>query len=178
MELKPCRFTGPWKSITEAEQWIQETTNGPRSLIFTIFLKEEPGAQKIIGLVGLNRWDKIHYMLHPKFWGSGYCSEALGAFLIALFRHQPKRLSIGTVVSSDNIGSLRVLEKCGFVPDAPKTSVSMPTTAEISEHEELYELKYVVKNSGLPDGSLLKPVRPTAPKGRVLYYRYVKPATN
>jgi hypothetical protein len=125
--------------------------------MYTIFLGDQLEAEKIIGLVGLNRWDQVHYILDPKFSGLGYSTEALTAFLIALFELQPKRLSIGTVLSSENLASKRVLEKCGFVPGKPKREVSMPESTEISEQDELKELKSVEEYAGPPKEEVLTP---------------------
>ena len=109
--------------------------------MYTIFLKISPEEDRIIGVVGLNAWDQVHIMIDPKFSGLGYAPEALKAFLISLFRLQPKRLSIGTLVSADNLASRKMLEVCGFVPDAPKTFVAARSKEEITEREELNALE-------------------------------------
>jgi hypothetical protein len=103
-------------------------------------------------------------MIHPEVWGLGYATEALRAFLPALFQQQPKRLSIGTVVGADNLTSVKMLESCGFVPDVPKDSVGVPVSAETSEEEEKRAL----------EGIGYKP----APGERTLFFRYIKPASS
>jgi RimJ/RimL family protein N-acetyltransferase len=67
--------------------------------------------------MGFNRWDRAHYIFHPDFWVSGYCTEALRSFLEAVFELQPDRKRIYIVVSARNAVSRRVLEKRYFVKD-------------------------------------------------------------
>jgi RimJ/RimL family protein N-acetyltransferase len=52
---------------------------------------------------------EVTYWIGRPYWGKGIATEALGAFL-AVERSRPLRAR----VASDNIGSRRVLEKCGF----------------------------------------------------------------
>jgi len=126
-------------------------------------LENEADAQGIIGVVGLTIWDMIHYVMHPKSWGCGYATEALKAFLTTMFELQPKRLSISGVVSGSNLGSRRVLEKCGFVPELSPNSVSMPTSAEILEQDELEKLERIVEKH---------------PREDTMGFRYVKAVAN
>jgi RimJ/RimL family protein N-acetyltransferase len=72
---------------------------------------------QVIGVVGLNRYEKIHYVFYPNFWGSGYCTEALQEFLDNIFIYQPNRQSLKAIVLSEKLGSRRVLEKCNFIID-------------------------------------------------------------
>ncbi|KAF2671251.1 acyl-CoA N-acyltransferase [Microthyrium microscopicum] len=139
-------FSGPWESVEKAQEWIQNIKDGPRSFMYTIRPKRQldedhDGGEMIVGVIGLNRWDQVHFMYDPKVASRGYATEALTAFLVALFELQPKRLSIGTLVGSDNAASINVLEKCGFVPDVPQTLRYEPQSAEISEEEELNALQ-------------------------------------
>jgi hypothetical protein len=128
--------------------------------MYTIFLGDQT-----IGLVGLSVWDQVHYMIDPDQWGKGYATEALTAFLIALFELQSKRLSISTLITSDNVASRKVLEKCGFVPMRPPGPVGRPTSAEISMREELRNLEGIVDAHSSEHSSLGS-----------LFFRYVKPA--
>jgi [ribosomal protein S5]-alanine N-acetyltransferase len=76
--------------------------------------------ERIIGIIGLNRFDSLSYMLHPDFWNKGYCTEAVRYFLDYLFKQQPERREITAWVFEDNVASRRVLEKCGFVTPVEK----------------------------------------------------------
>jgi len=163
-EVHKYIFTGPWKSIDEANQWVQDMQNGMRSLMYTIVLKNQSIGDSVIGIVGVNRWDQIHIMVDPKYSTSAYASEALTAFLPILFLSQPKRLSIGAVVSAEDVCGLEVLKTCGFASDAYKQSVTAPDTVEPLEQEELEALKGIGYK---PDEG-----------ENMLFFRYLKPANN
>jgi hypothetical protein len=109
--------------------------------MYIISFNNRPKSDEVIGVVGINRWDQVHFIIDPRFQSEGYASEALSAFLVELFKLQPKRLSIGTMVGQDNTANIKVLEKVGFVPNSPKKTVSVPTTAEPTEAEELKALQ-------------------------------------
>ncbi|HEY7661337.1 MAG TPA: GNAT family N-acetyltransferase [Actinomycetota bacterium] len=53
----------------------------------------------------------VGYWIGREFWGRGYATAALAAFL----REEPER-PLFAHVATTNVGSIRVLEKCGFVP--------------------------------------------------------------
>lgn len=53
-------------------------------------------------------WD-VSYWLGREFWGQGLATRALAAFLTA-FTHRP----LYGRAAADNVGSIRVMEKCGF----------------------------------------------------------------
>jgi len=118
LETHVVRLSGPLTSVFHARLWTEVVTDGPDAFIFAITLRNEPvtrSTQEVIGIMGLNRWDTLFYMLHPDYWGAGYCTEALRAFLPALFRRQPDRPDLEASVMNQNTRSKRVLEKCGFV---------------------------------------------------------------
>jgi RimJ/RimL family protein N-acetyltransferase len=54
---------------------------------------------------------EVSYWLGREFWGQGIASRALAEFLDQHQRQRPIRAR----VAKDNLPSLRVLEKCGFV---------------------------------------------------------------
>lgn len=80
--------------------------------------------------------DQVHvgYLIARDHWGKGIMSEALRLFLQVL-THRP----LIAHVASSNIGSRRVLEKCGFVlideRDSPETERYMACI------EAVYELR-------------------------------------
>ena len=56
----------------------------------------------------------VGYWFAREFWGRGLATATLGEFLVEL----PDR-PLHALVSTDNVGSIRVLEKCGFVEIGP-----------------------------------------------------------
>jgi RimJ/RimL family protein N-acetyltransferase len=59
----------------------------------------ESGGERLVG-----------YWIGREFWGAGVATAALRAF-VGLVRERPLRAHVAT----SNVGSVRVLEKCGFV---------------------------------------------------------------
>jgi len=57
---------------------------------------------------------EVAYWLGRAFWGRGIATAALAAFLRDVDAHRP----LTGVVAVTNVGSRRVLEKCGFVAEA------------------------------------------------------------
>ena len=55
----------------------------------------------------------LGHALHPDHWGNGYMSDAVDALTHYLFQRYPIK-KITAYANLDNIGSQRVLEKCGF----------------------------------------------------------------
>ena len=74
----------------------------------------------------------IGYWIGREFWSRGVATAAVAAF-VAEVKHRP----LHAFVASHNVGSIRVLEKCGFVPSAEHD----PSIAgESGIHEVLYVL--------------------------------------
>lgn len=71
---------------------------------------------------------EVAYWIAREHWGKGLATAALSALL----ELDPKRPLIGRVVT-DNIGSLRVLEKCGFVASGTEKMFAESRGAEIEE---------------------------------------------
>lgn len=71
-----------------------------------------------IGMVGVslraNGALALGYHLHPALWGQGLMTEAVKRLVNAAFALTPELDDIEASVRPDNIGSRRVLEKCGF----------------------------------------------------------------
>ena len=75
---------------------------------------------EFIGWIGFNAPSQgmkqdmgLGYALHPDHWGNGYMSDAVDALRHYLFHRYPIE-KITAYANLDNIGSQRVLEKCGF----------------------------------------------------------------
>ena len=142
------RLTTRFSTIDETIEWIRAASVRPNASIFSILLRQNLETSKdleMIGIVGLNSFDRLLYALHPKFWGAGYCTEALHCFLKQLFETQPQRSRVVAGVHNGNEGSVRVLKKCGFVEaDSMESAMS-----GLSKNRNIEE----GKNNG-PDSSL------------------------
>ena len=83
----------------------------------------------------------VGYWIGREHWGEGVATAALGAFLTSsrtrpLFAH----------VAAHNVGSIRVLEKCGF---ALVDQVTLPDEARNEEGtERLYRLETDSRSAG------------------------------
>ncbi len=96
---------------------IEDKANALRSIYgWSIRLKEH---NLFIGEAGMsssnNRFlrGEIHYHLHPDHWGEGYATE-VAKELIKFGFEQLELHRIEAGVATDNIGSIRVLEKAGL----------------------------------------------------------------
>ena len=66
------------------------------------------------GKVGAYRLPEFGYILHPDFWGQGYASEALSAFLSHLWRMRLDVVVLTADVDPRNTASIRLLKRHGF----------------------------------------------------------------
>jgi RimJ/RimL family protein N-acetyltransferase len=71
---------------------------------------------------------EITYWIGRSYWGKGIATGALDAFLAV----DPSR-PLHARVASDNVASLRVLEKCGFRVVATERGFAQARSAEIEE---------------------------------------------
>ncbi|MGI5424964.1 GNAT family N-acetyltransferase [Streptomyces sp. CA-179760] len=77
---------------------------------------------------------EVTYWIDRAYWGKGIATEALRA-LVAEVDDRP----LYARAASDNVGSLRVLEKCGFRAVATATGYAQARDAEIDETVLLLE---------------------------------------
>ena len=104
------------KSVKETEQlvdmWLKEEKEG-KAIRFVIVEKD---SDEPIGSIDTVKFidgvPEIGYCLSRKYWNKGYMSEACKAFMDYLFELGYEKILIRADVR--NIGSLRVIEKCGF----------------------------------------------------------------
>lgn len=107
------------QTIEEAETYIHsidKRMEEKECVNWAITLKEN---NVMIGNIGFYRMKLEHYRSEagystlPEFNGKGYVTEALQAIINYGFSTM-KLHSIEALVDPDNIGSIKVLEKCGF----------------------------------------------------------------
>lgn len=86
----------------------------------------------VAGSIGYHNWfgdPEITYWVGEKFWGKGIATVAVQQFLSQL----PTR-PLFARVAQDNIGSLRVLQKCGFVITGEDRGFAHGRGQEITEY--------------------------------------------
>ena len=84
-----------------------------KELVFAIVTRESDTLIGLMGLVLDCAPIEAGYWIGAPYWGNGYASEALGA----LRDYAVRRFScsyLDAVAFDDNLGSIRVLTKCGF----------------------------------------------------------------
>ena len=59
----------------------------------------------------------VGYWIGSEFWGKGVATQALGEFVAEL-----EQRPLHAWVATSNVGSIRVLEKCGFVQVGSRTT--------------------------------------------------------
>ncbi len=111
--------------LTQLEQAVQtiegrlQAFEEDRAIRWAITFREE---DRLIGTIGFHRFDRessraeVGYELNRSLWGKGVMSEALQAALGYGF-DQLNLNRIEGLVSPENVGSLRVLEKGGFTQE-------------------------------------------------------------
>lgn len=94
------------------DRWLEEEKD-PKTIRFVITLKDCDEPIGIIDVVNYIDGDpEIGYCLSKKYWNQGLMTEACEAFVKYLFDIGFAKVLIKAVV--ENIGSNRVIEKCGF----------------------------------------------------------------
>lgn len=124
----------PWPyALKDAEDFVRLVTdpaNVDAEITFAITLND-----KLIGTIGVREKPRaeldrdapsIGYWLGKKYWGQGYMTEALRALIAHVFALSAVD-AIHCGAFADNIGSLRVQEKAGFVHAGDTTLFSRPT---------------------------------------------------
>jgi RimJ/RimL family protein N-acetyltransferase len=115
------RFIGD-KGVRTIDEACDYLLQGPiesyERLGFGLYLVEEKESGAAIGMCGLIKRDALEhvdigYAFLPRFRGKGYAFEAAAA-VMAFGRSEFGLEPIVAVVSSENYGSIRVLEKLGL----------------------------------------------------------------
>ena len=81
-----------------------------------------------MGTCGFHCWDtkkskvEVGYDLKKQFWGNGYAQETLGSIL-QFAKNSMELQEINACISIDNVKSIALVEKFGFVPTGSKDEV-------------------------------------------------------
>jgi ribosomal-protein-alanine N-acetyltransferase len=110
----------PLRSREESEARLTRTLASIEAGELASWAVTEPPSESALGFVGLCRFERTHqraevaYELLPKHWGKGLASRALACVV----RHGFETLALHRLeghVEPDNVRSMRVLERVGFV---------------------------------------------------------------
>lgn len=102
-------------SVDECIEWIEKLLTNQKEP--NVFIAKYDG--KLIGIAGVPKWysDKLEYGLHyqiaEKYWGNGFAYEIAETMIEYAFK-ECKAETIDTYVVTENIGSIKVLEKIGM----------------------------------------------------------------
>lgn len=107
-------------------QWLEKQEARPQTLyVFCIKLID---SNEFIGLIGLNmgkpnyRVAELWYKLHPDHWRKGYATEAVAEiFTMGFNKLGLHRIEAGC--ATENIASIRVLEKAGMTREGRKREI-------------------------------------------------------
>ncbi|QSS60867.1 N-acetyltransferase [Histoplasma capsulatum] len=117
----------PDADVSATRQWMaRKTFTAPPGAVglryqFVILLAHDPTG-RIIGTVGINELvpvPTLGYLIHPDEWGKGYATEATSSMIKAWWS-LPRRGKWGkqdklyAICNEKNLGSFKVLLKCGF----------------------------------------------------------------
>ncbi|MFC9683852.1 GNAT family N-acetyltransferase [Streptomyces sp. NPDC056948] len=114
-------FDAHWARIRSSSAVVR-TVLADGDVVGSAALYGEPGEREVT------------YWIDRAYWGKGIATEALRA-LITELGERP----LYARAASDNVGSLRVLEKCGFRTVASATGYAQARDAEIDETVLLLE---------------------------------------
>lgn len=92
-------FNAHWQRILAADTIITRTIVWQEQVAGYVLSYEDEGKPE------------VSYWLGRTFWGKGLATQALAVFLADVNQTRP----IYGRVAKDNMGSIRVMEKCGFV---------------------------------------------------------------
>ncbi len=106
--------------------WNRILADTERVIIKTVLVNGRV-AGSVLAYAWGGEWE-VSYWLGRSYWGRGIATRALTAFL-ELFHVRP----LAGRAAKDNLASIRVLEKCGFVPGGEARGFANARGAEIGE---------------------------------------------
>ena len=110
-------FTAHWGRILTAPTVIIRTIAVEGQVVGSVLSYEEEGRPE------------VSYWIGRAYWGRGIATRALASFLTEVNTERP----INARVAKDNVGSIRVLEKCGFRVTGETTGFANARGEEIEE---------------------------------------------
>lgn len=103
--------TGPHRTLEVTRDWLDAMRASPPE-VSEDFIIEHEG--ETVGKVGFHRLPEIGFLLRRDLWGRGLVTEAARAVIEHVFRTRDLS-ELQADVDPRNVGSLRVLQRLGFV---------------------------------------------------------------
>ncbi len=110
-------FNAHWKRILSEPTVISKTILVDGQVAGSVSSYEDEGKPEVT------------YWIGKEYWGRGIATRALAEFLVNCNKVRP----IYARAAKDNLGSLRVLDKCGFVVTGEDKGFANARGAEIEE---------------------------------------------
>jgi len=126
--VQMAAFTAPDHMEWDAFERRWSRIRADETMLAKVIVLDDDDIAGTIGSWGDPGEREVTYWIGRAYWGRGIATEALRAFL-AVDRSRPFHAR----VASDNVGSRRVLEKCGFRVVATERGVAEARSAEIEE---------------------------------------------
>ena len=101
----------PHSGFAQTQGWIADMVAAAQNASED-FIIEIDG--RVAGKVGAYRLPEFGYILHPDFWGQGYATEAVSAFLRHVWHARPDIAALTTDIDPRNSASVHLVEKLGF----------------------------------------------------------------
>lgn len=129
-EVDEYNTLGIPKNIEETEEFIRPMIDDKKSekrklYLWKILLKD---TNEFIGIAGMNlalnkfKLGEIYYKLLPSKWGNGYATEVSKTLIISGFEDF-KLHKVEAGVATENIASIRVLEKSGMTREGLRRKI-------------------------------------------------------
>ncbi|OBT44686.1 hypothetical protein VE00_04393 [Pseudogymnoascus sp. WSF 3629] len=138
---------GCLKTIEESKEQIKGllVENNPDGANYGVFVRANdtlPHSQ-MIGIVGVFRLTPIvelGYTFHPSFWGKGYATESVGAFVNRFWELRPMIRTMTAKTDTENYESMRVLVNCGFREVGREEGIVLPAVGEGRREAVVFEV--------------------------------------